>query len=54
MNVGTIVEQPMIKVRCGAGRVLGEVEEYFIQGLVPGDTFVFAGEHAALRGRRAR
>src|SRR4051794_24431734 len=26
------------------GRVLGEVEEYFIETMVPGDTFVFAGE----------
>src|SRR5207244_5529257 len=26
------------------GRVLGEVEEYFAEGLVPGDTFVFSGE----------
>jgi ATP-dependent Lhr-like helicase len=26
------------------GRVLGEVEEYFIEMLTPGDTFVFAGE----------
>src|SRR5260221_8360299 len=26
------------------GRVLGELEEYFIEGLSPGDTFVFAGE----------
>jgi ATP-dependent Lhr-like helicase len=59
MNVGTIVEADMLKVRLvrsragGAGhtgriarggRVLGEVEEYFIEMLVPGDTFVFAGE----------
>ena len=55
MNVGTIVEADMIKVRLvrsrrsGAvvprgGRVLGEVEEYFIEMLSPGDTFVFAGE----------
>ncbi|MGN6573630.1 MAG: ligase-associated DNA damage response DEXH box helicase [Pseudolabrys sp.] len=56
MNVGTIVEADMIKVRLvrsrGAagsavrrgGRVLGEVEEYFIETLTPGDTFVFAGE----------
>jgi ATP-dependent Lhr-like helicase len=59
LNVGTIVEETMIKVRLvrsrgsGAGptgmigrggRVLGEVEEYFIETLVPGDTFVFAGE----------
>ena len=26
------------------GRMLGEVEEYFIEMLTPGDTFVFAGE----------
>ncbi len=59
LNVGAIVEETMLKVRLvrarggapghtGAiargGRVLGEVEEYFIEGLVPGDTFVFAGE----------
>jgi ATP-dependent Lhr-like helicase len=55
MNVGTIVEADMIKVRlvrsraAGAivargGRLLGEVEEYFIETLTPGDTFVFAGE----------
>jgi ATP-dependent Lhr-like helicase len=55
MNVGTIVEADMIKVRLvrsrrsGAvvprgGRILGEVEEYFIETLSPGDTFVFAGE----------
>ncbi|MGI8525366.1 MAG: ligase-associated DNA damage response DEXH box helicase [Pseudolabrys sp.] len=55
MNVGTIVEADMLKVRLvrsrrsGAhiprgGRVLGEIEEYFIEMLTPGDTFVFAGE----------
>ncbi len=54
MNVGTIVEADMLKVRLvrsrGAkalprgGRLLGELEEYFIEMLVPGDTFVFAGE----------
>ena len=45
MNIGTIVEQPMIKVKLGgrAGGVLGEVEEYFINGLSAGDTFMFAG-----------
>jgi ATP-dependent helicase Lhr and Lhr-like helicase len=26
------------------GRILGELEEYFIEGLTPGDTFVFSGE----------
>jgi len=55
MNVGTIVEADMLKVRLvrsrasGAfiprgGRLLGEVEEYFVEMLSVGDTFVFAGE----------
>jgi ATP-dependent Lhr-like helicase len=68
MNIGTIVEADMLKVRLvrknlgfrksvtadlrgratamipRGGRVLGQVEEYFIEGLTPGDTFVFAGE----------
>lgn len=59
MNVGTIVESPMLKVRLvrsrfkgegqsGAilrgGQVLGEVEESFAEMLSAGDTFVFAGE----------
>ncbi len=43
MNVGTIVEAVMLKVRMRRGRALGEIEESFIQGLVAGDTFVFAG-----------
>jgi ATP-dependent Lhr-like helicase len=59
LNVGTIVEADMLKVRLvrsragGAGhsgpigrggRILGQVEEYFIETLTPGNTFVFAGE----------
>lgn len=44
MNVGTIVEAPMLKVRLRGGRNLGEIEEYFIEQLSPGDTFIFAGE----------
>ncbi len=66
MNVGTIVDSPMIKVRLGrarsiksgaakllaGGRVLGEVDEYFIEQLVPGDTFVFAGEILRFDGLR--
>ena len=56
MNIGTIVEADMLKVRLmrkrgsatamipRGGRVLGQVEEYFIEGLTPNDTFVFAGE----------
>jgi ATP-dependent Lhr-like helicase len=42
--VGTIVEAPRLKVRLGRGRILGEVEEYFANALVPGDSFIFAGE----------
>ena len=54
LNVGTIVEVDMLKVRLvrsrasklipRGARLLGEVEEYFIETLVPGDTFVFGGE----------
>jgi len=44
LNSGTIVAEPMTRVRLRNGRVLGEIEEYFIQGLVPGDTFVLGGE----------
>ena len=68
MNVGTIVEADMLKVRLvrsraskmipRGGRLLGEVEEYFIEMLTPGDTFVFAGEilryEAHGRGRGLR
>ena len=59
LNVGTIVEESMLKVRlvrsrrggsgstgtvARGGRMLGQIEEYFIEGLVVGDTFVFGGE----------
>ena len=45
MNIGTIVEAPVLKVRYGGrgGGTLGEVEEYFVNMLTPGDTFMFAG-----------
>lgn len=61
MNVGTIVEQPMMAVRLvragsgravGRGRHLGELEEYFLEQLVPGDTFVFAGHILRFEGLR--
>ena len=32
------------------GRVLGEVEEWFIEQLKPGDTFLFAGEVLRFEG----
>ena len=64
LNIGTIVESPMIKLRLArarargpgqpssfaGGRVLGEVEEYFVEQLAPGDTFVFAGEILRFEG----
>ena len=46
MNIGTIVEAPLLKVKLGrgfGGPVLGEIEEYFVSMLRPGDTFMFAG-----------
>ena len=51
MNIGTIVELPLLKVRVG-GRVVGEIEEVFVQGLLPGDTFMFAGQVLEFLGVR--
>jgi ATP-dependent helicase Lhr and Lhr-like helicase len=63
MNVGVIVEDPMISVRMVSfikasenkrlmrpGRKLGEMEEYFFEMLTPGDTFLFAGEVLRFEG----
>jgi len=52
LNAGVIVDAPTLKVRLRRGRVLGEVEEYFVQGLMPGDTFVFSGELLQFEGMR--
>ncbi|MEO0816237.1 MAG: ligase-associated DNA damage response DEXH box helicase [Pseudomonadota bacterium] len=65
MNVGAIIEAPTLSVRKAqfiggkkpgdtrtvrAGRKLGEIEEYFLSTLSPGDTFLFAGEVLAFLG----
>jgi ATP-dependent Lhr-like helicase len=60
LNVGTIIEEPLLNVRVArnrghgfsgrGGRVLGKIEEYFIEGLTPGDTFLFAGLILAFEG----
>ena len=57
MNVGTIVEATMLKVRFGrkgrgvmGGRTIGEVEEYFAETMVHGDTFIFGGEVLKFEG----
>ncbi len=48
MNVGTIVEATMVQVRLGhQRRSLGEIEEWFVQWLKPGDVFQFAGRALA-------
>jgi ATP-dependent Lhr-like helicase len=52
MNVGTIVEAPQMTVRLGRGKRLGEVEEYFVSLLSPGDTFLFAGRLLRFEGIR--
>jgi ATP-dependent helicase Lhr and Lhr-like helicase len=62
MNVGSIVADPVVKVRQVSagqskragmprdssamigGRIIGEIEEYFVSGLNLRDTFLFAGE----------
>ncbi len=62
MNIGTIVEEPMLKLRlarirrAGARRmvtggfVLGELEEYFLSQLSVGDTFLFSGQVLRFEG----
>ena len=60
LNVGVIVEDPMVAIKLmgkgrpagGGGRKLGELEEYFIEQLSVGDTFVFSGEVLRFEGLR--
>ncbi|MCB1494694.1 MAG: ligase-associated DNA damage response DEXH box helicase [Bauldia sp.] len=62
LNVGTIIEAPMLNVRVGrsaragfagrGGRTLGKIEEYFIEQLSPGETFLFAGQVLRFEGIR--
>nr|WP_144294354.1 ligase-associated DNA damage response DEXH box helicase [Rhodoligotrophos appendicifer] len=63
LNVGTIVEAAMLKVKLVSarglgdrrlvgrgGKILGEVEEWFVEQLAPGDTFVFASQVLRFEG----
>ncbi len=61
LNVGTIVETPKIKIRLvknvtkagragRGGRILGEIEEWFIEQLTWGDTFLFSGKVLRFEG----
>jgi ATP-dependent helicase Lhr and Lhr-like helicase len=60
LNAGVIVEDPMIDIRMqskgkplgAGGRVLGRLEEYFVENLTPGDTFVFSGDVLRFEGIR--
>ncbi|PZO68173.1 MAG: ligase-associated DNA damage response DEXH box helicase [Paracoccus denitrificans] len=53
MNVGTIVEAEMMKVRWKRGHgLLGEVEEAFAATLTPGDTFLTGGQVVRYEGLR--
>ncbi|HZP19834.1 MAG TPA: ligase-associated DNA damage response DEXH box helicase [Bauldia sp.] len=62
LNVGTIIESTLLNVRIArtaaqglsgrGGRVVGRIEEYFIETLAVGDTFLFAGHVLRFEGVR--
>ncbi|MCM2291481.1 ligase-associated DNA damage response DEXH box helicase [Allorhizobium sp. BGMRC 0089] len=62
LNLGTIIEEPMLTVRLAkrnhlgslgrGGMALGQVEEYFVEQLSPGDTFLFSGKVLRFEGLR--
>nr|WP_255720207.1 ligase-associated DNA damage response DEXH box helicase [Acuticoccus kalidii] len=61
LNIGTIVELASLPVRLvsrkngvlkGRGPILGQLEEYFLNSLAPGDTFLFAGQVLRLEAVR--
>jgi ATP-dependent Lhr-like helicase len=62
LNIGTIIEEPLLNVRLvrrGRGKSggmggmsLGKVEEYFVETLSPGDTFLFSGRMLRFEGIR--
>ena len=54
MNIGTIVETSTMKVRMKGGPPLGDIEEYFVQSLSAGDSFIFAGRILEFAGIKAQ
>lgn len=62
LNLGTIIEAPELNVKMvkrnakgsfgRGGASLGKVEEYFLEQLTPGDTFLFAGKILRFEGIR--
>ncbi|MCH7400443.1 ligase-associated DNA damage response DEXH box helicase [Belliella kenyensis] len=45
LSMGTIVSDPMVKVKFKNGAFLGMIEEYFLSRLKPGGRFFFAGRN---------
>ncbi|MBI5857540.1 MAG: ligase-associated DNA damage response DEXH box helicase [Sphingobacteriales bacterium] len=45
IHIGTIVSDPMMKVKFITGGYVGVIEEYFISRLEPGDVFSLAGKN---------
>ena len=61
LNIGTIIEEPMLNVRltrrgrgggAAGGLSLGKLEEHFVETLTHGDTFLFAGRMLRFEGIR--
>jgi ATP-dependent helicase Lhr and Lhr-like helicase len=62
LNIGTIIEMPMLNIRLvkknaagslgRGGPSLGKVEEYFLESLSQGDTFLFSGKVLRFEGIR--
>ncbi|OLP58279.1 DNA ligase-associated DEXH box helicase [Xaviernesmea oryzae] len=62
LNIGTIIESPVLNVRLVSknargrlgrgGMSLGKVEEFFLEMLSPGDTFLFSGKVVRFEGIR--
>ena len=56
LNVGTIPEEVQVKVFTTSGRYVGNIEEEFLERLVPGDRFILGGkvyEFVSSRGFKA-
>lgn len=52
MHIGTIVSEPMLKVRFMSGGYIGVIEEWFVSRLEPGAVFTLAGRNVELVGIR--
>lgn len=60
LNIGTIIEAPLLTLRLMrgsrartrnyGGRPLGQIEEFYVDQLSPGDTFLFGGEVLRFEG----